>query len=83
MMRSSSCMDLACSSCAVEVLDMRDEAMHEKARMYGITRVSAVVVVDGTLAAAPDGKTVTPRHWVHPDHGLPEFGPWPARQGDL
>ena len=41
--------DLACPSCAVEVLDMNDEATHEKARTYGITRVPSVVV-DGTLA---------------------------------
>ena len=41
--------DLACSSCAVEVLDMTDDATHEKARRYGVTRVPAVVV-NGTLA---------------------------------
>ena len=41
--------DLACSSCAVEVLDMKDDATHEKARRYGVTRVPAVVV-NGTLA---------------------------------
>ena len=41
--------DLACPSCTVEVLDMKDESTHEKAGRYGVTRVPAVVV-NGTLA---------------------------------
>ena len=41
--------DLACSSCSVEVLDMKDEGAQQKARQYGVTRVPSVVV-NGTLA---------------------------------
>ena len=41
--------DLACSSCSVEVLDMKDESTQKKARQYGVMRVPAFVV-DGTLA---------------------------------
>ena len=40
---------LACPSCSVEILDMKDESVQLKAREYGITSVPAVVV-DGTLA---------------------------------
>ena len=40
---------LACSSCSVEVLDMKDESAQQKAKQYGVTRVPSVVV-DGTLA---------------------------------
>ena len=54
--------DLACSSCSVEVLDMKDEAAQQKAREYGVTRVPAVAV-NGTLAdccasGAIDGDTL-------------------------
>ena len=41
--------NLACSSCSVEVLDMKDESAQRKAKQYGVTRVPSVVV-DGTLA---------------------------------
>ena len=40
---------LACPSCSVEVLDMKDESVQAKARQYGVTRVPSVVV-NGTLA---------------------------------
>ncbi len=40
---------LACSSCSVEVLDMKDESTQTKAQQYGVTRVPAVAV-NGTLA---------------------------------
>jgi glutaredoxin len=40
---------LACSSCDVEILDMKDESAQQKARQYGVTRVPAVTV-NGTLA---------------------------------
>ena len=40
---------LACPSCSVEVLDMKDELAQAKARQYGVTRVPAVAV-NGTLA---------------------------------
>ena len=39
---------LACPSCSVEVLDMTDESVQQKAQAYGITSVPAVV--NGTLA---------------------------------
>ena len=41
--------DLACPSCSVEVLDMKEEATQEKAKAYGVARVPAVAV-DGALA---------------------------------
>ena len=41
--------DLACSSCRVEVLDMKDDSAQQKAEQYGVTRVPSVVV-NGTLA---------------------------------
>ncbi len=40
---------LACPSCSVEVLDMKEESVQAKARQYGVTRVPAVAV-NGTLA---------------------------------
>ena len=42
-------LSLACPSCSVEVLDMKDESVQKKAREYGITSVPAVAV-NGTLA---------------------------------
>ena len=41
--------NLACPSCRVEVLDMKDESAQQKAKQYGVTRVPSVVV-NGTLA---------------------------------
>lgn len=40
---------VACPSCEVEVLDMRDSAVAARAKRYGIHRVPAVVV-NGVLA---------------------------------
>ncbi len=40
---------LACPSCSVELLDMKDESAQTKARQYGVTRVPAVAV-NGALA---------------------------------
>lgn len=40
---------IACTSCEVEVLDMRDRKVAERAKQYGVRRVPAVVV-DGKLA---------------------------------
>ena len=40
---------VACSSCEIEVLDMRQKNVAERAKAYGIGRVPAVVV-DGQLA---------------------------------
>ncbi len=41
--------DIACSSCDVQVHDMRTDAAQTKAKGYGINRVPAVVV-NGKLA---------------------------------
>jgi hypothetical protein len=41
--------DIACSSCEIEVLDMRLPKVAEQAKAYGIGRVPAVVI-DGQLA---------------------------------
>ncbi|MBI1355724.1 MAG: hypothetical protein GC160_15400 [Acidobacteria bacterium] len=40
---------IACSSCEIEVLDMRQPGVAKRAKAYGIGRVPAVVV-DGQLA---------------------------------
>ncbi len=45
---------LACPSCSVEVLDMKEESVQAKARQYGVTRVPAVAV-NGTLADCCSG----------------------------
>jgi len=49
---------LACASCGVEVLDMRDSAAADRAKQYGIKRVPAVVV-DGKLAECCGGNGVS------------------------
>lgn len=41
---------IACPSCEIEVLDMRDPAVAGKAKSYGVRTVPAVAV-DGRLAA--------------------------------
>ncbi len=41
--------DLACPSCDIQVLDMHQEDVAQKAKDYGIGRVPAVVI-DGKLA---------------------------------
>ncbi len=48
---------LACPSCSVEVLDMQDESVQQKARQYGVTRVPAIAV-DGTLADCCQGSAI-------------------------
>lgn len=48
---------LACASCEVEVLDMRDSTAAERAKRYGIKRVPAVVV-DGRLAECCVGNSI-------------------------
>ena len=53
---------IACPSCDVEVLDMREQPVAARAKEYGIHRVPAVVV-DGELAeccavAGPDHATL-------------------------
>lgn len=54
---------LACDSCEVEVLDMKQPGVSERAKGLGIRSVPAVVI-DGTLAACcsgrgPDAATLT------------------------
>ncbi len=46
---------IACPSCEVEILDMRDAAVAKKAKGYGIRSVPAVVV-DGKLADCCAGR---------------------------
>jgi hypothetical protein len=41
---------IACASCEIEVLDMRDPAIAVRAKAYGIHRVPAIVI-DGQLAS--------------------------------
>jgi len=48
---------LACASCGVEVLDMRDSAAVVRAQRYGIKRVPAIVV-DGRLAECCSGNGI-------------------------
>jgi glutaredoxin 3 len=50
---------LACSSCDVRVLDMKDAAIAQRAKSLGIQSVPAVVV-DGKLASCCIG------HWGQP-----------------
>jgi glutaredoxin 3 len=45
---------IACSSCEVEVLEMRDPAVAAKAKSYGVQTVPAVAV-DGKLSACCAG----------------------------
>lgn len=49
---------IACSSCEVEVLDMRDRAVAERAKRYGVKSVPAVVV-NGQLAECCKDNGVT------------------------
>jgi glutaredoxin len=45
---------IACSSCEVEVLDMRDPAVAARAKSLGVRTVPAIVI-DGRLAACCTG----------------------------
>ncbi|MFQ5569342.1 MAG: glutaredoxin family protein [Rhodothermales bacterium] len=47
--------EAACSSCEVEVLDLQQEAVAERARRLGIRSVPAVVI-DGVLADCCSGR---------------------------
>ena len=47
----------ACSSCHVDILDMKDDSTQEKARRYGVVHVPAVVV-NGTLAECCRGRVI-------------------------
>ena len=49
---------IACPSCEVEVLDMRDRAVAGRAKRYGVNRVPAVVV-NGQLAECCKDEGVT------------------------
>ena len=48
---------IACPSCEVEVLDMRQPEVEETARQYGVRSVPAVVI-DGKLADCCAGRGV-------------------------
>lgn len=49
---------IACSSCEVEVLDMQERAVAERAKRYGVQRLPAVVV-NGQLAECCKDKSIT------------------------
>ncbi len=49
---------IACDSCDVSVLDMRDDQVAERAKRLGIRAVPAVVI-DGELAACCEGSGPT------------------------
>ena len=49
---------VACPSCEVEVLDMRDRTVAERAKRYGVKHVPAVVV-NGKLAECCQSQGVT------------------------
>lgn len=49
---------IACPSCEVEVVDMHDRAVAERAKRYGVNRVPAVVV-NGQLAECCKDRGVT------------------------
>ena len=49
---------VVCPSCEVAVLDMRDRAVAERAKRYGVNRVPAVVV-NGQLAECCKGEAIT------------------------
>ena len=49
---------IACPSCEVEVVDMRDRAVADRATRYGVKSVPAVVV-NGELAECCKSKGVT------------------------
>ncbi len=46
---------LACDSCQVEVLDMKQPGVADRAKTYGVRTVPAVVI-DGTLASCCTGR---------------------------
>lgn len=49
--------EIACPSCDVEVLDMQQKSVAEKAKEHGVTSVPAVVI-DGQLASCCAGRGV-------------------------
>lgn len=49
--------DVACASCGIEVLDMRDPAVAARAKALGIGSVPAVVI-DGKLADCCQGRGI-------------------------
>ncbi|MFZ5479495.1 MAG: thioredoxin family protein [Myxococcota bacterium] len=49
--------EIACPSCGIEVLDMRDPAVAARAKSLGIRSVPAVVI-DGQLASCCTGRRV-------------------------
>ena len=49
--------EIACGSCEVEVLDMNEQGIAERAKQYGVRSVPAVVI-DGKLADCCAGRGV-------------------------
>jgi glutaredoxin len=49
--------DIACSSCEVSVLDMKNQAVADRAKKLGIRSVPAVVI-DGKLADCCSGRGI-------------------------
>ena len=47
--------EIACESCEVEVLDMNEQGIAERAKQYGVRSVPAVVI-DGKLADCCAGR---------------------------
>ena len=47
--------ELACDSCEIEVLDMKQPGVSDRAKGYGVRSVPAVVI-DGTLASCCTGR---------------------------
>lgn len=52
--------EITCPSCDVEVLDMHEEDVAEKAKRYGVASVPAIVI-DGRLADCCAGRAVDER----------------------
>ncbi len=48
---------IACSSCEIEILDMQQNEIAEKAKQYGVRTVPAIVI-DGRLADCCSGRGV-------------------------
>lgn len=61
---------IALPSCEVKVLDMRDQAVAQRAKRYGLNRVPAVVV-NGQLAECCKDNGVTEAHLRAAGVGVP------------
>jgi glutaredoxin 3 len=61
---------ITCPSCEVEVLDMREKNVAERAKQYGVSSVPAVVV-DGKLADCCAGRGVDVESLKNAGVGVP------------